>query len=433
MTKNLFLLFSIYFFVIQAAILWYLTTDPTYYKLAGINAVAIFLISFVYQLCTKSPKKESKTSEKKSPILSEKAPEIHKEASLSSKENEIESHKIVKTEKAEPTKETFAEKTSVPKMVHPVTPSPKRRKKKNNRRGQRIIFFLTIAIAIAIHLFITCEFLTYRSPILCLIIGFILFLIIGKILDVNGFTKTTKLITSRLYYFILLLSLGYAGMYMYGQGEIIEQYIPELGCQTAVPSTNDKNNQINKEETDIKKSDFDNNDYIYEGSWEILSGFSEIEEITSGTTSEINPIGSGSNPWTGQITQTTSGTNNPTINEPDTSVEITNITMVDALKHIIDANAIPLSTKTDVSFSSLTSSNEDYKYFKTAYEKRMIGKNTEPYKQISCETYIVIKGLAENRSVGNYTDIKAAYRKKAEELNKLNGCQKGGRVTSATL
>ncbi|MDR0282031.1 MAG: hypothetical protein LBI53_01545 [Candidatus Peribacteria bacterium] len=63
----------------------------------------------------------------------------------------------------------------------------------------------------------------------------------------------------------------------------------------------------------------------------------------------------------------------------------------------------------------------------------MIGKATEANKQISCDTYIVIKGIGEGWNVGNYTDIKAAYRSKAEQLDKLNACKKGSYVTTATL
>jgi hypothetical protein len=98
--------------------------------------------------------------------------------------------------------------------------------------------------------------------------------------------------------------------------------------------------------------------------------------------------------------------------------------MMDAIKHIIEVNAIPLSTKTDITFTSVSKTSSNYPYFKTAYDKRMIGKNTDPSKQISCETYIVIKGLGEGRNVGNYTDVKIAYWNKAEELGKLNGCKK---------
>jgi len=107
--------------------------------------------------------------------------------------------------------------------------------------------------------------------------------------------------------------------------------------------------------------------------------------------------------------------------------------MLDAIKHTIDTNNIPLSTKTNSTFTYIKSNSPDYAYFKTAQEYGMIGKATDPSKQISCETYQVIKGLAEKWNVGSYTDIKAAYRKKAESLDKLNGCKKGGWVNSTTL
>ncbi|MDR2541412.1 MAG: hypothetical protein LBD11_06770 [Candidatus Peribacteria bacterium] len=107
--------------------------------------------------------------------------------------------------------------------------------------------------------------------------------------------------------------------------------------------------------------------------------------------------------------------------------------MIEAIKHIIDTNDLPLSQKTDINFTTMSKSNADYKYFRTAYETKMIGKNTDPSKQISCDTYMVIKGIGEKWNVGSYTDVKLAYRKKAEELGKLNGCKKGGWVTSTTL
>jgi hypothetical protein len=103
---------------------------------------------------------------------------------------------------------------------------------------------------------------------------------------------------------------------------------------------------------------------------------------------------------------------------------VKDVTMMDAIIHVIDTNAIPLSATTDITFTSVSKTSNNYAYFKTAYEKRMIGKNTDPSKQISCETYMVIKGLGEERAVGSYTDVKAAYWQKAQELEKLNGCRK---------
>jgi hypothetical protein len=53
MTKNLFLLFSLYFFVVQALIIGFLTGNHLFYTLGAINAGAIVIISLLYILFTK--------------------------------------------------------------------------------------------------------------------------------------------------------------------------------------------------------------------------------------------------------------------------------------------------------------------------------------------------------------------------------------------
>lgn len=149
----------------------------------------------------------------------------------------------------------------------------------------------------------------------------------------------------------------------------------------------------------------------------------------TGTTTTGSLLSTGTINTTGTANTTTT----PSTPSTTTPAVVKDITMIEAIKHVIEANNLPLSKKTDISFSYMNKNNADYTYFKTAYETKMIGKNTDPTKQISCDTYIVIKGIGEGRKVGNYTDVKLAYRKKAEELGKLNGCKKGGWVTTATL
>jgi hypothetical protein len=63
MTKNLFLLFSLYFFVVQAVIVGILTGNPLFYKLGAINAGAILIISLLYALFTmQDPKPKTQDS-----------------------------------------------------------------------------------------------------------------------------------------------------------------------------------------------------------------------------------------------------------------------------------------------------------------------------------------------------------------------------------
>ena len=74
MTKNLFLLFSFYFFVVQAIILGLLTGNVLFYQLGGINAGAMLIVSLLYFLFTKSPSETlppAKKAELKEQIVEE--------------------------------------------------------------------------------------------------------------------------------------------------------------------------------------------------------------------------------------------------------------------------------------------------------------------------------------------------------------------------
>lgn len=109
------------------------------------------------------------------------------------------------------------------------------------------------------------------------------------------------------------------------------------------------------------------------------------------------------------------------------------LTMLEAIKYVLEKNAIPLSTAKNVKFKYLATTDEDYPYMKTALEKRMIGSTTDPKMPISCDIYMVIKGLAENWTVGATSDVKAAYWELAVAKDVLKGCQKGARLTYGNL
>ena len=448
MTKNLFLLFCIYFFVVQAGIAGLLTGNSIFYQLGAINAGAILLISIFYAMFT-NPTKDAENHNKKK-IATPLPPENKSEkvsgtpllkggdpdTSGSGGSQVAEKQEEKKVDK--PLAEKTTEKSSIQKIVPPTSTTATRRRKKGNGAGQRRILLITLIITVAIN-FIVWEFFTYRSPLLAIFAGFVLFLIIGKFLDIRGFAKTNRLLSTRIYYLLLLASIGYARAYFSDNEEIIEQYIPELRNQNPFqPQITTPPIQTNEQETSLTTGD-----YIYEWAGQVLSGDRQqlinTPENSTGTdidtdNNTTDGPSTGTNQLSGGFTPIATGNETtPTENTPNIPTEIKNITMIEAIKHVIDQNNIPLSTKTNVTFSTMSTSNSNYSYFLTAYEKRMIGKNTEPNNQISCETYIVIKGIGAGRSVGNYSDIKDAYRKKAQELNQLNGCSKGGRVTTATL
>lgn len=61
---------------------------------------------------------------------------------------------------------------------------------------------------------------------------------------------------------------------------------------------------------------------------------------------------------------------------------------------------------------------------KTALEKRMIGATTNPNDIVSCDTYMVMKGLALNWAIIKTSNLKNDYWNVAEKQGVLNGCVK---------
>lgn len=110
-----------------------------------------------------------------------------------------------------------------------------------------------------------------------------------------------------------------------------------------------------------------------------------------------------------------------------------NITILDAIKYLIDNNNISLDTKQNVKFRYVSYQNPNYPYFKTAYMKKMIWTSTNPDKEIICQTYIVMKWIAEWRNVSVWADPLTSYMKKADELWKLNWCERNKYVSLENL
>jgi hypothetical protein len=78
---------------------------------------------------------------------------------------------------------------------------------------------------------------------------------------------------------------------------------------------------------------------------------------------------------------------------------------------------------TKVAFKNISKTNADYPYFRTAYEKKMIWTDIQPNQKPSCETFVVMKWLAEWWKVWTYSNIKQAYWQYAKENWKLPNCK----------
>ncbi|GHV25401.1 hypothetical protein FACS1894176_03790 [Bacteroidia bacterium] len=126
MTKNLFLLFSIYFFVAQAIIVGLLTGNVLFYQIGAINAGAILVISILYALFT-TPDQPKEKKHLSAPVVKEE-PAKAKPETPTPTHHEEEKEKI-KEEKA-PYKEPIAEKSTHQVQVVQAIPSASKKRKK---------------------------------------------------------------------------------------------------------------------------------------------------------------------------------------------------------------------------------------------------------------------------------------------------------------
>lgn len=96
-------------------------------------------------------------------------------------------------------------------------------------------------------------------------------------------------------------------------------------------------------------------------------------------------------------------------------------TFTDVLKFLLKDTTLLRDTK--VAFQNISKTNPDYPYFRTAYEKKMIWTDIQPNQKPSCETFVVMKWLAEWWSVWTYSNIKQAYWQYASTNGKLPDCK----------
>jgi len=98
-------------------------------------------------------------------------------------------------------------------------------------------------------------------------------------------------------------------------------------------------------------------------------------------------------------------------------------TLMDTLIYLMNHYNVELSTQTNMTFDYVTPKNPFYPQFKTAYEMKLIGNTANPSKRVLCQTYMVMKWLIEEWTVVNATDIKLAYWNEAANKWALNWCK----------
>jgi len=376
MKKNLFLLFSIYFFVLQPLIIWVLRGQANFFWLWAINLVAIILIGILYST-VENIWEEEKEHEKKqvAPI---------KEAKVS-----------------------FHDHFHTPLKWH---------KKRAELPMPAIISFM-----VAIAIFFMFQYNNAAVEVMlvfALVLGFIVFLSLTLMFKHRITKSFWKLLWTKIYLILLIISIAFTAYDYYQVHRDLNATFQEYIAQ----------NFLGQE---ILPIDW----YVFTGEWTLLwtwlwatTGEQDISsDVFSGMDidSDIQ-----------EATWTVLGTSVDTLDVPDAvaPTSIGNQKIMDAIIYLLKKYEIPLNIQKDISFTYVTTKNPYYAERRTAYANKMIGKTTNPSKYIVCESYIVMKWLLEKRNVVyTSTNVLDKFRAEAVKRNVLNGCVKGKIVTDKTL
>jgi len=375
MKKNLFLLFSIYFFVLQPLIIGVLRWQANFFWLGAINLVAIILIGML---------SSTVEGEKEKTHDHEKKPEVIKEAKVSFHEH---------------FRAATKERTKKSELVLPTIISV---------LVAIIIFFMFQSNGTAIQVI----------ALIAVVLWFIVFLGLTLMFKHRITKRFWSLVGTKLYLILLIVSLALTA-YDYYQvhkdfNATFQDYIAQnfLG-EERIPTDG----------------------YVFTGEgmvvWSGLWSTTGIQEVSSdiftGTT-----VNSDVKEATGKVLDTSAEAVISTTNTATTTLG--NQKLMDAVIYLLKKYDIPLITKKDISFTYVTFKNPYYNEWRTAYASKLIGKSTNPSKYIVCESYIVMKWILEKWNVPyTSTTVLTKFRAEAVKRDALNGCVKGKIVTDKTL
>ena len=375
MKKNLFLLFSIYFFVLQPLIIGVLRWQANFFWLGAINLVAIILIGML---------SSTVEGEKEKTHDHEKKPEVVKEAKVSFHDH---------------FRAAVKERNKKSELVLPTIIS---------LLVAIIIFFMFQSNGAAIEV----------MALFAIVLGFIVFLSLTLMFKHRITKSFWALLGTKLYLILLIASLALTA-YDYSQvhkdfNATFQDYIAQnfLG-EERIPTDG----------------------YVFTGEGMVLgsglwntTGVQEVSsDIFTGTL-----VNSDVQESTGKVLWTSAEVVIPTTNTA--AITLGNQKLMDAVIYLLKKYDIPLITKKDISFTYVTFKNPYYNEWRTAYASKLIGKSTNPSKYIVCESYIVMKWILEKWDVP-YTSatVLTKFRAEAVKRNALNGCVKGKIVTDKTL
>lgn len=451
----------IYIFVIQMGIVWYLWSDASFYVLAGVNGIALAVGAWSFckrkvnneegetlvKDTPRSLKEEIKDEEKWEEILENKESQEKKSDFFVRNESEHkdERYSISEEDIEVPTRE------QTPHNIEQVRVRFNKVKSKSQPTHQEwglarfIVFLCAIIGRGGVMLLMWKEFDFIAMAIASFTMGGFV-LIVYKAMNI-----WKKIIFSNLYFlfFVAVFAGSLLGIFTEESNSTkilikdqISTFFAGLNGEVVETSSTEEGSGYEYQLTGT----------LLTG--EITTGEDSSEALLSGNLVSTQTLNTGSNE-TGSIqniqqtatwiTQTSTGKNtteaqvsNKQTTKAQTSEEKktdTNgqVSYLSAIKHLIATYNIPLSKSKSSKFTHVDVTSPDYPYMKTALEKRMIGTAVNPNDIISCDVYMVFKGLALNWAIEKTANLKNDYRNVAENKGLLNGCVKGAKLTVANL
>lgn len=370
MKKNLFLLFSVYFFVIQPLVIWALWGQANFFRLGGINFLAIILIGIVYNTLQGGV---------------EKMPEHEKH----------------------PVQEA---KTPAHEHVHAAVKSHKKR--------WELAFPALLSLIVAAIIFFMFQYKSATIEVmflLAIIIGFIVFVIVTLIFKHRITKWFWSLLWTKLYIILLIIGLAWTA---YGYYKVHTEFNASLTDYLA-------QNLLGEERipTDI---------YVYTGEWTVLGSWLWNTTLPGDVSTDVIVQETGTVITNNE--QLTTNNEQLTGNNDSIATTPGNQKLIDAVSYLLKKYTIPLVTTKNVRFTYVSSTSPYYPEWRTAYANKLIGTSTNPTKYIICDSYIVMKWLLEKRDVTyTSSTVLNKFRAEAVKRDALNGCEKGKVVTDATL
>ena len=460
----------IYIFVIQMGIVWYLWSDASFYVLAGVNGIALAVGAWSF--CKEKSKDNHPETQGKTMLESPKEEIINDKKAEDTAENEEEQEKKSdffvrnepehKDEKYSLSEEDIEVPTreQTPHNIEQVRVRFNKVKSKPQPTHQEwgLARFITFLCAIigrgGVMLLMWKEFDFIAMAIASFTMGGFV-LIVYKAMNI-----WKKNIFSNLYFlfFVAVFAGSLLGIFTEESNSTkilikdqISTFFAGLNGEVVETSSTEEGSGYEYQLTGT----------LLTG--ELTTGEESSEALLSGNLISTQTLNTGNNEtgntqkiqnteqivtWTAQASTTKSTTNIQTSSQqttqptPATKVQTVEekktdangqVSYLSAIKHLIATYNIPLSKSKSSKFTYVDTTSPDYPYMKTALEKRMIGTAVNPNDIISCDVYMVFKGLALNWAIEKTSNLKNDYRNVAENKGLLNGCVKGAKLTAANL